>query len=303
MSQVIVAGSINMDIIVFTDRHPKIGESIIGTDVQQFPGGKGANQAIASAKLQAQTRLLGRVGDDAFGRKLLEYISAHHVNHDIQTVAETPTGTALITVAASTSDNTIVVIPGANFALTPEDVESITISSGDVLLSQYEIPDVVIITLFQKGRKAGALNVFNCAPAKQMTPELQGLVDILIVNETELEFLSGVDIDIDDKASLQHAFERINGTYQALIVTLGEQGAYSFIGGNPLCTPGISVPAVDTTGAGDCFCGALAAALIDQTPLKDAIAWANQAAAISVTKAGAGPSMPAYEEVIQYYAK
>jgi ribokinase len=297
MNKVIVVGSINMDIVVYVDRHPKIGESLIGNDVQYFPGGKGANQAIASSRLGAETTILGMVGQDDFGKKLVKFIGSQGVNNEISSTTKAPTGTALITVSIETANNTIVVIPGANQKLSEQEITKVRISKGDILVSQFEIPDSTIKFLFKKGRQAGTINILNPAPAKPVSKELLDLVDILILNESELETISGNNVNVDNDVSILNAVNSIRCVVHSIVVTLGEKGAFSIINGEQIRTDGIHVKAKDTTGAGDCFVGAVAASLANNFTLKEALAFSNLAASICVTKPGAGTSMPTFDEL------
>src|SRR4051812_23603645 len=185
MGQVFVAGSINMDVVATADRHPKIGETIAGEAVLYFPGGKGANQAVSAAKLGASTTLIGRLCTDAFGRDLRTFLVAQGI--DLQHVQETPathTGTAIITVAAA--DNTIVVIPGANALVSAADVAAVPLAAGDIAVSQFEIPQATVRAFFSRARAAGATTILNPAPMAAFDRDLLDLVDILILNETEL---------------------------------------------------------------------------------------------------------------------
>ncbi len=297
MNNVIVAGSINMDIVALTQRHPKIGESIVGSDVQYFPGGKGANQAIASTKLGSKTTMIGMVGKDSSGKKLVEFLDGQGVVNRISTTTEAPTGTALITVSTQTADNTIVVIPAANLELTEREVADTEIVEGDVLVSQFEIPEDTIRSFFKRGRQYGAMNILNPAPAKPVSSQLLDLVDILILNESELETISGNTVNVDDDLTLSAAVENIRMKCGVVIVTLGEKGVFSCIYGETLRTEGLKVQALDTTGAGDCFVGAFASRMANYSSIKEAIQFGNLAASICVTKKGAGTSMPTMEEV------
>src|SRR6266705_474870 len=198
MGRVFVAGSINMDVVAMADRHPKVGETVAGSAVLYFPGGKGANQAVAAAKLGAATTLIGRLGTDAFGQELRAFLAAQGIDLAFVTdTAEAHTGTALITIA--NADNTIVVVPGANALVSAEDVGTPVLANGDVAVSQFEIPLPTISGFFQRARAAGATTILNPAPAIEFGRELLDLVDILILNETELGFLTKTELqDTDD---------------------------------------------------------------------------------------------------------
>jgi len=190
MGRVFVAGSINMDVVATADRHPRVGETVAGRQVLYFPGGKGANQAVAASRLGARTTLIGRLGTDSFGRELKAFLGGQGIDlgYVVET-AEAHTGTAIITVAEA--DNTIVVIPGANGLVGADDVEVVPLLAGDVAVSQFEIPLPAIAAFFRRARAAAATTLLNPAPAQAMPRELLALVDILVLNETELGFLAG----------------------------------------------------------------------------------------------------------------
>lgn len=297
MNRVITAGSINMDIVALTARHPKVGETVFGTDLNYFPGGKGANQAVSASKLGAETIMIGMIGPDAFGSELIKFLEEQGITNQIGVDPKFPTGTALITVSAETSDNTIVVIPGANFQLTEFEIDKTEINKGDILVSQFEIPIDTIKAFFKKGKKAGSINILNPAPAKLISNDLLNLVDILILNETELEIISTSKVEVSDDKSISNAVHKLKKENQSIIVTLGEKGAICFTTDDVLKIAGRKVKAIDTTGAGDCFVGAIASKLAMNASLKDAIEFANIAASICVTRNGAGPSMPTLDEV------
>jgi len=297
MGRVFVAGSINMDVVTTADRHPRVGETVAGNSVLYFPGGKGANQAVAAAKLGAPTTLVGRLGADAFGRELKAFLVAQGVDVGfVKDTTEVHTGTAIITLAHA--DNTIVVVPGANALVSAEDVAAPELAKGDIAVSQFEIPLPTIAAFFKRACAAGATTILNPAPAMKFGPELFELVDILILNETELGFLTGKEFcDTDDPARFVDAARSLGGNDKIVCMTLGNRGALALINGAPLIIPGREVKAVDTTGAGDCFVGALAAQLAGGTPVRDALDYANVAASICVQRMGAAPSMPTAAEI------
>src|SRR5713226_8609926 len=209
MGRVLVAGSINMDVVATANRHPQIGETVAGNAVLYFPGGKGANQTVAAAKLGAPTTLIGRLGKDAFGRELRTFLAAQAIDLTlVQETAEAHTGTAIITVA--NADNTIVVIPGANALLSAADVAAPTLAKGDIAVSQFEIPLTTFGALFKQARAAGATTILNPAPALEFDRELLDLVDILILNETELGLLTKRELrDTDDHARFIEAAQSL----------------------------------------------------------------------------------------------
>ncbi|WP_431202032.1 ribokinase [Bradyrhizobium betae] len=298
MGRVFVAGSINMDVVATADRHPKVGETVAGKQVLYFPGGKGANQAVAASRLGAQTTLIGRLGKDSLGAELKAFLGDQGIDLGyLQETAEAHTGTAIITVAAS--DNTIVVIPGSNALVSADDVRVVPLLKGDVAVSQFEIPLPTIAAFFQRAREAGATTLLNPAPAQTMSREMLALVDVLVLNETELGFLAGVELSEDDSAAriIEVARQLRARADQTLCITLGKRGVLALAASEEFAVPGRAVKAVDTTGAGDCFVGALAAQLADGVALRAALAFANAAASISVQRMGAGPSMPTAAEV------
>ena len=298
MGRVYVAGSINMDVVATADRHPKVGETVAGKQVLYFPGGKGANQAVAASRLGARTTLIGRLGKDSFGAELRAFLAGQGIDLGyVQETAEAHTGTAIITVAAA--DNTIVVIPGSNALVGADDVSVVPLVKGDVAISQFEIPLPTIAAFFRRARAAEATTLLNPAPAQKFGRELLELVDILVLNETELGFLAGTELSDNDEAAriIQVARQLQAREDQTICVTLGKRGVLALAGDQEFAVPGRVVKAVDTTGAGDCFVGALAAQLADEVPLRTALAFANAAASISVQRMGAGPSMPTAAEV------
>ncbi len=298
MGHVFVAGSINMDVVATAERHPRIGETVAGETLHYFPGGKGANQAVAAAKLGAQVALIGRLGQDAFGDDLKAFLTAQGIDLSfVRQTAETHSGTALITVA--NADNTIVVVPGANALVGAVDVDAPPLAKGDIAVSQFEIPLPTIAAFFVRARAAGATTILNPAPAMALGRELLDLVDILILNETELGLLAKIELhDTDDEARFIEAARSLpSGKDKIICVTLGRRGVLALVHGKPLVIAGRAVNAVDTTGAGDCFVGAVAAQLAAGKSIHDALAYANAAASICVQRMGAAPSMPTAEEV------
>ena len=298
MGRVFVAGSINMDVVATADRHPRIGETVAGSALLYFPGGKGANQAVAAAKLGAPTTLIGRLGKDAFGDQLKAFLGAQGVDLSfVQATAGADTGTAVIT--SANADNTIVVIAGANALVSVADVTSPVLGKGDIAVSQFEIPLPAIAAFFKRARAAGATTILNPAPATECRTELLELVDILILNETELGFLTKTALrDTDDPARFIEAARSLPiGRGKIVCVTLGKRGVLALIDGEPRMVAGRTVTAVDTTGAGDCFVGAVAAQLAGGNSMGDALDYANAAASICVQRMGAAPSMPTAAEV------
>ena len=297
MPKVIVVGSLNMDLIVRAERRPATGETVMGSDFQILPGGKGLNQAVAAARLGADTLMAGRVGNDDFGRRLRAFIAAERVDGThVQASQHEATGVALITLADG--DNTIVVASGANMQVTPQDVGALPVTRGDVCVGQFEVPLATTEAAFRRARAAGARTLLNAAPAQALPSSLLAVVDILIVNEHELAILSGAAItEASTDAEIAAAARRLVDGERTVIATLGARGALAVDGAGTHAVAGRKVAVVDTTGAGDCFVGALAAALVAGSDLPAALDHATAAAALSVQRLGAAPSMPTQAEL------
>jgi ribokinase len=297
MSRIIVLGSINMDVVVTAPRHPQLGETIFGDEVHFIPGGKGCNQSVAAKRLGGDVTLIGRLGNDGFGATMQAFLHDEGINlMHLRMLDKTSTGMALITVSHD-SENTIVVVSGANKRIAPEDVSAIELRADDVVVSQFEIPQETIKALFTKARAVGATTILNPAPAAEFIMDLLPLVSVLIVNETELAFLTNTPLS-EDQDQLARAARSLQATPdQKVIVTIGSRGALYISGEQMLHVPSPSVKAIDTTGAGDCFVGALAVALSEKKPIEAGLSFANTAASISVQRLGAAVSVPMRAEV------
>jgi ribokinase len=298
MGRVFVAGGINMDVVATAARHPRIGETVAGNAVLYFPGGKGANQAVAAAKLGASTTLIGRLGKDAFGDELKAFLAAQGVDLSfVQQTSEAHTGTALITIA--NADNTIVVISGANALVSTADVSGVAFAKGDIAVSQFEIPLASISAFLNRARAAGATTILNPAPAIEVERDLLDLADILVLNESELGLLAKTELRDTDAAAvfIEAARSLQTRKEKTICVTLGRRGALALVEGKTLIIPGHTVEALDTTGAGDCFVGAVAAQLAGGKSIREALQYANAAGSICVQRMGAAPSMPTAAEV------
>lgn len=302
MRKIIVLGSINMDVVVRVPGFPDPGETLFGSDLRFIPGGKGSNQAVAAARLTAGVFLAGKLGQDAFGSALYEFLKGENLNLDHVVFSENaPSGTALITVDKN-GENHIIVISGSNMTVEPEDIASLPLSEGDILVSVFEMPQKIIKTAFTKAKKAGVLTLLNPAPAAGFIDGLQDLCDILIVNETELSFYAGQPVDAEDQASIrQQAQSMRSRPDQTIIVTLGRAGAACLQDRDFFVAPGWAVQVVDTTAAGDCFVGGLAAALKEGHTLRQAVEFANAAASLAVQKLGASASLPERRDVDKVY--
>lgn len=300
MSKAIVVGSINMDIVFRVRNHPKVGETIYGQDVKYYAGGKGLNQAVACCRLGCKTLMLGCVGDDAFGDRLLSFQENEGVDiTGVRRLKNIATGTAFITVAEN-SENSIIVVSGANAEWGEDVLDDLVIEEGDIILAQFEISDDAIYSAFKRGKERGALTILNPAPIRAVDPTIRKCTDLLVVNEHEMAELSGSEVNVEDDASLECAAERLGKDgYCTVIATLGSKGAFLWDAGKMHRVSARPVIAVDTTGAGDTFIGGLAAGLLSGMDLIQAAAFGNLAASISVTRPGAAPSIPTLEEINQ----
>jgi ribokinase len=289
-STIAVVGSVNLDIVIGVERHPAPGETVLGGDRTDLPGGKGANQAVAAARLGRRVSIVGRVGADAAGRGLRDGLRAEGVDVEhLREDPDAPSGVALIAVAPD-GENTIIVSPGANGRVGPEDVQGASGLLGEaaVTLLQLEIPEDAVRAA---AHAAGGTLVLNPAPARELDGDVLERVDVLVPNRGELELLAGPGDPAD-------AARRLAGP-RAVVVTLGADGALVVDGDHVEHVRAHPVEVVDTTGAGDAFCGALADALARGALLTEAARWGVAAAALSVTRSGAQEGMPTAEAMRQ----
>lgn len=300
MARVIVLGSINVDLLVSVERLPLAGETVHGSGVERQLGGKGANQAVGAARAGASTVLLATAGADPEGDSLIARLAELGVGVGRVRRVAAPTGMAMI--ATSPQDNQIIVAPGANAHAGPELVAAQAIEPADVCLTQMETPLATAELFFRKARAAGARTVFNPSPATAAARALIPLADVLVVNETELHALSGIDAAAaGDDAALQRQAGALGLTGgQSLVVTFGSAGLATLAAGAVDRVAAHRVTVVDTTGAGDCFCGYLCAALARGDDLADGVREANAAAALSVQTRGAAGSIPDRISVSRY---
>ncbi|MDP1873343.1 ribokinase [Phenylobacterium sp.] len=294
---VCVLGGVNLDHVARVADLPRPGETVASRSLIQFPGGKGANQAVAAACLGAETRLLGAVGQDSAGDFMLDFLVGAGVNvGGVRREAGAPTGQAFITVDDA-ARNMIVVAAGANALYGAQAALSADLAGAKVILTQFEATLEAIEAIFRRPDAAGAIKILNTAPALSEGAALLALADLLILNETELASFAGLDAEPADASAALAAAQVLARPGQTVLATLGAAGAVAVRGDEAFQVPGLRQRAVDTTGAGDCFCGALAAGLSRGLTLPDAMAFANAAAALSVTRAGAAASMPLAAEV------
>lgn len=292
-----VFGSINMDLVATTPRLPKPGETVAGTGFATAAGGKGANQALAARRAGASVRMVGAVGRDEFAGPALDLLDK--AGTDLSGVAKVdgPTGTALILVGGD-GENMIAVVPGANGTVSATQGEKAVSdsASGDILMLQLEVPAASVKAALLAAKVRGVRTVLNTAPLIPETTELAGLADIVVANETEFERLVGRDgLSAEER---EHILLDMHGrTGQTLIVTLGADGVIAAEGGSLHRTKGLKIEPVDTVGAGDTFCGYLAASLDGGLAFGDALRRAAVAGSLACLKPGAQPAIPVAEEV------
>lgn len=297
-AKVVVVGSLNMDLVTRASRLPRAGETLIGQTFSTVPGGKGANQAVASARLGADVSMIGCVGTDAYGTQLREALRVEGIDCQAVSTMDGSSGVALIVVDDS-SQNAIVIVAGSNGELTPASLQAFdsVLQAADVIVCQLEVPMNTVGYALKRGRELGKTVILNPAPASAPLPaEWYASIDYLIPNESEAGALSGVTVDSIDSAKAA-ATQLIKAGAGKVIITLGSQGAL-FTDGQGfehLLAP--KVRAVDTTAAGDTFVGGFAAALANGKSEAEAIRFGQVAAALSVTRAGAQPSIPTLHDV------
>lgn len=305
--RVVIVGSLSLDFVMRVPRRPAKGETIAGFDFNTFVGGKGNNQALAAARAGAEVSLVGRVGDDSYGDRLIEMLRDNNVG--VQHLRRDPlegTGIANIYVDPE-GDNSIVIVPRANAKLSMSDIEAAkeVIAQANVLLLQMEIPDEIVLLAAMVAKRAGVKVILNPAPAPpsgKLPDELLSYVDILIPNQPEAQLLSGCEAN-DVAGAKQAAFKLQQAGANQVIVTLGEQGALLHdADGKDTLIPSFSVKAIDTTAAGDAFCGALAAAIARGDSMQEAIRTGCAAGALAVTKCGAEPSLPTRSQISELMA-
>ncbi|MFE9627588.1 ribokinase [Streptomyces sp. NPDC006527] len=296
MTDIVVLGSTNMDLVAYVEKAPQRGETVTGREFRTVPGGKGANQAIAAAHAGATVSMIGAVGNDPLGTRLRSTLEHSGVNTDHLRTVEGPSGTAHI-VVDDEGGNAIVVVPGANGTvdqLVPGD-EGL-IASADALLLQLEIPLAAVVAGARKARAHGVRTILTPAPAQPLPAELLDATDLLVPNEHEAAALTG-------RTDPREAALALLDSVPEVVVTLGAAGSlHAARGTEPLTVPAPHVTAVDSTGAGDTFVGALAVALGEERPVREALAWAAAAAALSVQRQGASASMPYRSEIEKLYA-
>ena len=297
MKNICVIGSLNMDLVVNVDTMPKPGQTIIGSNFKEVPGGKGANQAVAMARLNGNVSMIGKVGEDGFGQTLINSLKNDKVDTTYIQTSKGATGVALITVDKN-AQNSIVVSPGANFEVKEDDIDNNieAIKNSDIVVLQLETPLNTIKYALNKAKELNKYTILNPAPAVKLDDEIIKNVDLLTPNETELEIISGVSIETEE--DIQKAAQiMIEKGVKELIVTLGSKGSLYINKEKSMFKKAYKVEAVDTTAAGDSYTGALAVALSQDKNIEDAMDFASKVGALSVFKEGAQSSLPTLEDV------
>src|SRR5512139_1282138 len=293
---IVVVGSINMDLVVRAPHLPQPGETIIGSDFKTFPGGKGANQAVAAARLGGHVKMIGRVGNDAFGEQLLQTLRADRIDTTfVQLDTAAPSGVALITVEEA-GQNTIVVASGANARVTPADVDAAAaaFAGASVLLLQLECPLPTVRHAIEVARQHQVRVILNPAPSQPLDAQLLSQIDYLVPNQIELSLLT-------QAGSPEEGVKRLKALgVKQVVVTLGGDGAAVFDDDQAYQLPPHQVNVVDTTAAGDAFVGGFAVALVESKSTRAAAEWGNAAGALAVTRAGAQPSLPTRAELGEF---
>jgi ribokinase len=299
MSRIAVIGSINTDMVVRSSEIPKPGQTLMGHSFITTGGGKGANQAVAAARLGGEVSLIAKIGADAFGEISLENFKKEKINTAyVYTDQHAPSGIAII-VVDDKGENIIVVAPGANALLNQDDINSAeeAIKNSDIVLFQLEVPMSTVAEGVRLAKKHNRLVMLNPAPASAIPGDILQHIDIITPNQTEVLALTG--ITVNDITSAQQACDILhNKGITTVIITMGEQGSYLSSGNDKKMVAGYNAgKAIDTVAAGDTFCGGLAIAIAEGKSLNEAIQFANAAAALSVTKAGAQASIPNRDDV------
>ena len=276
---VCVVGSANLDLVVHAARHPSPGETVLGDSYAEHPGGKGLNQTVAAARAGARTAMVGALGRDPAADLLEQVLVDHEIAHETVRRVDAPTGRAMITVSRR-GENTIVVVPGANALVRVAELPTTT-----VLLAQLEVPLDEVSAALRTAREAGALTLLNPAPAMPLPDDLVAMVDVIVPNAHEVRLLGGAEALLARGAGV-------------VVTTLGPRGAMITDRHGARHVESVHVTPIDTTGAGDAFCGMLAARLAAGSNVDEAVPWATAAGALATTVAGAVPSIPTYDQVV-----
>ncbi len=308
MNKTCILGSLNMDIVLKVENMAKVGETIFAKSLTNIPGGKGANQAVASKRMGSDVYIIGKVGADSNGDFLVNALTEDDINTDfVFRDNKEPTGTAIINVNQE-GNNSIVVVAGANMNITLDEIKQSysIINDCNVLIAQFETPSEITIEAFKFAKAKGIITILNPAPAKKIDEALLKYTDIIIPNETEAYELTGIFVeDLDSSKKAAHSFLKMGVSY--VIITLGSKGAALITKEKSEIIPAIKVNAIDSTAAGDSFIGAVSSKLgnieLSYENLKKAIAFGNKVSSIVVQRAGAQPSIPTMKEVMDIYGE
>jgi ribokinase len=295
---VLIVGSLNIDIVTYLEKMPEPGETVVGDRIESFPGGKGLNQAVAAARAGGEVIMVGVLGNDSNSNMLKQVMLTEKINSDYVRQVVGACGTAIIEVDKS-GLNRIIVIAGANSELKANDLkpEILTkITKRQVLLSQLESPISELFSIFQAAKNSNFFTILNPAPARKLEKKFIQLIDLLVPNQFEAEFLTGIKV-IDSDSAISAGEELISQGVKSVLITMGEGGSVLITKDGSELFESFKVNAIDTTAAGDAFCGAIAVALSEEFDLKTAIRFASAAGALSVQIEGATTSMPSRHEI------
>jgi ribokinase len=297
---ILVIGSVNMDLVLMSEKVPVGGETVLGESYAYIPGGKGANQGVAAARLGADVTFVGRVGEDANGKELKGNLQKEGINSEF-VIADPQSSTGLAAIMLEeTGQNRIIVIPGANMKITKEDLQTAFEHTYDAVIVQLEIPDEIVMEACRLGKEKNIPVILDAGPAKNFPLEqLEGL-EILSPNESEAFALTGLEVNSIESAEKVAKLLTERSNAKTIVLKMGAQGAYLYEDGEGEFFPAHKVNAVDTTAAGDAFTAALTVKYISSGDIKEAIRFANVVGALTVTRMGAQPSLPTVEEVEKF---
>lgn len=301
MKKILVIGSFMTDLVVKSDRFTQEGETIIGTSFNQFPGGKGANQAVAAAKLGGNVEIVGELGKDAFGEEQIASMEQNNIKHDHVLFTDKVRSGIGNPQLDQYGHNRIVVIPGANMEIKPSDLDELedTIQSSDIIVLQLEIPMETVYHAIELGHRHKKTIILNPAPAKKLDSRYASMIDIIAPNEHEATLLTGIDTDTE-KGIINATDALLAQGYGSVIMTLGEKGCYFKSSTASYHVPAFKVTPIDTTAAGDSFIGAFAYGLANESSIEDSLKYATACSGLAVTKMGAQPSLPSKIEVDEF---
>lgn len=299
---VLVFGSLNLDLVAYADLLPTLGQTVTGEKLMRFPGGKGLNQAIAAKRAGAQVLMVGAIGSDSEGDFLSQVLKSEGINSDFINQVTTQTGVAVIEVAKD-AQNRILIIPGANALVRFKAEYLINAGTPKVCLAQLETPIAEVEKFIVSAKAAGAITILNPAPIQSLSSAIAASCDYLVVNETESSYLVGTPSErLSKEEAIAIGKQLLGKGFNQIIITLAENGSIFIDHNRQIYTPAFKVSALDTTAAGDAFCGAFATALSEDNSIDYALKFASAAGALAATKAGAVPSLPNSQEILSLIA-